>query len=127
MSHKTVTALSSRLSPHVALGKSRRETLSLLIVAMISARTVNLSHLACARGGGPRCIDLPAAAALLAARQPSRGRVGTPDCAATWGDWPLASLPRPHELENRRARRQHPDAGDHDATVSGAIAVSVVI
>ncbi len=51
MSHKTVTALSSRLSPHVSLSKSRLETLSLLIVAMVSARTVNLSHLACERGG----------------------------------------------------------------------------
>jgi hypothetical protein len=39
-----------RLSPHVPLGKTRRsETLNLLIVAMISARTVNLSYLACER------------------------------------------------------------------------------
>jgi hypothetical protein len=35
----------------VPLSKTRLETLSLLIVAMISARTVNLSHLACERAG----------------------------------------------------------------------------
>ena len=51
MSHKTITDLSSRLSPHLPLSKSRRETLSLLIVAMISARTVTHGHLACARAG----------------------------------------------------------------------------
>lgn len=51
LTHKAITALTSTLSPHVPLGKTRLETLSLLIVAMISARTVNLSHLACERAG----------------------------------------------------------------------------
>lgn len=51
LTHKAITALASRLSPHVPLSKTRLETLSLLIVAMISARTVNLSHLACERTG----------------------------------------------------------------------------
>lgn len=47
MTPQAITVLSSKLSPHVSLSKSRLETLSLLIVAMVSARTVNLSHLAC--------------------------------------------------------------------------------
>lgn len=51
MSTQAITALASRLSPHVSLSKTRLETLCLLIVAMISARTVNLSHLACERAG----------------------------------------------------------------------------
>jgi hypothetical protein len=51
LTHEAITALASRLSPHVPLSKTRLETLSLLIVAMISARTVNLSHLACERAG----------------------------------------------------------------------------
>lgn len=51
MTQKAITALALRLSPHVPPSKTRLETLSLLIVAMISARTVNLSHLACERAG----------------------------------------------------------------------------
>ena len=43
MDQKTVAALSEKLSPHVGLGNSRRETLSLLTLAMLSARTTNLS------------------------------------------------------------------------------------
>ena len=54
MTNRTITVLASRLSPHVALGKTRLETLCLLIVAVISARTVNLSHLACGRTGPVR-------------------------------------------------------------------------
>lgn len=37
------------LAPHVPLGKSRVETLCLLILGMISARTVNLTHIAAER------------------------------------------------------------------------------
>ena len=51
MAHEAITALALKLSPHVPLGKTRLETLCLLIVAMISARTVNLSHLAAERSG----------------------------------------------------------------------------
>ncbi len=51
MTPQAITALSSKLSPHVPLSKSRLETLCLLIMAMVSARTVNLSHLACERAG----------------------------------------------------------------------------
>ena len=39
------------LSPHVTLGKSRLETLCLLVVGMVSARTVNLGHIATERPG----------------------------------------------------------------------------
>jgi hypothetical protein len=49
MHHATVAALEGILSRHLALGKSRLETLCLIVVGMISARTVNLSHLACER------------------------------------------------------------------------------
>jgi len=54
MSHRTITALEGFLRPHVALGKSRLETLCLLIVGMIGARTVSLGHIACERGGRVR-------------------------------------------------------------------------
>lgn len=46
MDHKALAALMETLSGHVDLSKSRLETLCLLIVAMVGARTVNLSHLA---------------------------------------------------------------------------------
>jgi hypothetical protein len=39
------------LRPHVALSKSRLETLCLLVAGMVSARTVNLGHIACERPG----------------------------------------------------------------------------
>jgi hypothetical protein len=51
MSQRTITALESFLRPHVGLSKSRLETLCLLLVGMISARTVNLGHIACEREG----------------------------------------------------------------------------
>lgn len=51
MSQAAITALRSQLSPHVALGKSRLETLCLIVVGMIGARTVNLSHVATERAG----------------------------------------------------------------------------
>lgn len=52
MLHRAIATLESRLRSHVALSKDRRETLALLVVAMLSGRTVNLSHLAAERPGG---------------------------------------------------------------------------
>ena len=52
MAKQTISALSVKLGLYVRLGKQRLETLSLLISGVISARTVNLSHVACERGGG---------------------------------------------------------------------------
>ena len=46
MSHQAITALSRTLRGHVGLGKSRVETLCMLVVGMVGARTVNLSHIA---------------------------------------------------------------------------------
>lgn len=46
MPHRATTALQEILRPHVGLGKSRLETLCQITVGMISARTVNLSHIA---------------------------------------------------------------------------------
>lgn len=54
MASNFVAALASKLSAHVGLGKTRLETLCLLIVGVISARTVNLSHLASERAGPVR-------------------------------------------------------------------------
>ena len=51
MSHRAITALARTLQPRVGLGKSRLETMCLLIVGMVSARTVNLGHIACERPG----------------------------------------------------------------------------
>jgi len=46
MDRQILTALEDRLSPHLTLSKSRLRTFSWLIVGMINARTVNLSHIA---------------------------------------------------------------------------------
>ena len=51
MLHRAIRALDGILSPHVSLSKSRVETLCLLVVGMVSARTVNLGHIACERPG----------------------------------------------------------------------------
>lgn len=50
MTTKFPAVLTERLSSHIALSKSRLETLALLITGMIEARTVNLSHIASERG-----------------------------------------------------------------------------
>jgi len=52
MSHQSVAALSWTLRGHVELGKSRLETLCMLVVGMIGARTVNLGHVATEAGRG---------------------------------------------------------------------------
>jgi len=54
MPHRAITALEGFLRPQVALGKSRLETLCLLIVGIVGARTVNLGHVACERAGSVR-------------------------------------------------------------------------
>ena len=52
VSHQAVAALSETLRGHVDLGKSRLETLCMLVVGMIGARTVNLGHIATEAGRG---------------------------------------------------------------------------
>ena len=52
VSHHAAAALAETLRGHVALGKSRLETLCMLVVGMIGARTVNLGHIATASGRG---------------------------------------------------------------------------
>ncbi len=49
MVQQALATLGRTLHPHVPLSKSRMETLCLLIVAVVSARTANLSHLASER------------------------------------------------------------------------------
>lgn len=51
MHHRAIRALEGILTPHVRLGKSRLETLCLLVVGLLGARTVNLGHIATTRGG----------------------------------------------------------------------------
>lgn len=51
MSYQAIAALMQILRPKIDLSKSRLETLCLIVVGMISARSVNLSHLACERPG----------------------------------------------------------------------------
>jgi hypothetical protein len=50
MENPVITAFAKLLSPHVALGKSRLETLAMLVLGMVSARTVNLVNIAPERG-----------------------------------------------------------------------------
>ena len=52
MSHQAITALSQTLRSHVGLGKCRLETLCMLVVGMVGARTVNLGHIATEAGRG---------------------------------------------------------------------------
>ena len=52
MCHQAITALSRTLRGHVGLGKSRLETLCMLVVGMVGARTVNLGHIATEAGRG---------------------------------------------------------------------------
>jgi hypothetical protein len=47
--HRAIATLQDRLRPHLARSKDRLETLALLVVAMVSGRTVNLTHLASER------------------------------------------------------------------------------
>ena len=49
MSHRAVAALQGILRAHVGLSKSRLETLCLIMLGMLNARTVNLTHLASQR------------------------------------------------------------------------------
>ncbi|MBB4268034.1 hypothetical protein [Roseospira visakhapatnamensis] len=49
METRLLTILSRTLSAHVSLGKTRLETLCLLVTGIISTRTVNLSHIAAER------------------------------------------------------------------------------
>lgn len=51
MPNKAIAALAEILRPEIVLGKSRLETLCLIVIGMVSARSVNLSHIACERPG----------------------------------------------------------------------------
>ena len=51
MPNRAIAALSEILRPEIDLSKSRLETLCLMVLGMVSARSVNLSHIACERPG----------------------------------------------------------------------------
>ena len=50
MSHRAIATLTRTLRGHVDLGKCRLDTLCMLVVGMVAARTVNLGHIATAAG-----------------------------------------------------------------------------
>ena len=52
MCQQAITALAQTLRGHVGLGKCRLETLCMLVVGMVGARTVNLGHIATEAGRG---------------------------------------------------------------------------
>jgi hypothetical protein len=54
MQNRAIAALAERLRTCVPLSKSRLDTLSLLVVGAIGARSVNLGHIATERGGPAR-------------------------------------------------------------------------
>jgi len=51
MLQHAIATLGETVRPYVDLSKDRTETLAMIVVAMVSARTVNLSHLAAERPG----------------------------------------------------------------------------
>lgn len=51
MLQRAITALGETIRPQVDLSKDRTETLAMIVLGMVSARTVNLSHLASERPG----------------------------------------------------------------------------
>ncbi len=51
MLHRTIATLAEILRPELAPSKGRVETLGMIVVGMIGARRVKLSHLACERAG----------------------------------------------------------------------------
>ncbi len=51
MPNRAIAALKEILRPEIDLSKSRLETLCLIVIGMVSARSVNLSHIACERPG----------------------------------------------------------------------------
>ncbi|MDN2584206.1 hypothetical protein [Aquibium sp. ELW1220] len=51
MSYRAITGLLEILRPEIDLSKRRLEALCLIVIGMVSARTVNLGHLACERPG----------------------------------------------------------------------------
>ena len=54
MDCRTITTLALKLAPFAPLGKTRLQTLCHLILAMVSARTVNLTHLRASAVGSCR-------------------------------------------------------------------------
>ncbi|WP_394156141.1 hypothetical protein [Loktanella salsilacus] len=51
MPNRAIAALTEILRPETELSKSRVETLCLMVLGMVGARSVNLSHIACERPG----------------------------------------------------------------------------
>ena len=50
MSHRAIATLTRTLPGHVGLGECRLDTLCMLVVGIVAARTVNLGHIATAAG-----------------------------------------------------------------------------
>lgn len=51
MLQRAIATLGERVRPHLGLSKDRVETLAMIVIGMVSSRTVNLGHLAAERPG----------------------------------------------------------------------------
>jgi hypothetical protein len=89
VSHRAITALAASLQIRVDLGKIRLETLCLLILSMVSARTVTRGERVRTAGAGADRLDPSAAAALLPAWS-AAARLGRADLIGRGCGWTLA-------------------------------------
>ena len=124
MLRKACAALSQKLSSVVSLSKSRVETLSLLIIGMASARTVNLTHIA-----SERPSDVKVASSYRRLQRffqhvrPGQDWTANVVIGLLGIKGRLGAVPGPDQLESRQPRRQYPAAGSGDPTPSRASAV----
>ena len=130
MEKRTITALAENLGRHVELSKSRLETLGMLMLGMISARTVNLANVAPERGAMGVAIAstyrrfqrffqhvrLPAdwAAPMIA---------GLADCGSGRRGGKAHLGAGSDQLEDRGQGRQHSGSGGGDTALSGTLDV----
>ena len=123
MLHPAIATLQETLRPHLGLSKDRVETLALIVVAMVSARTVNLSHLAAERPGSA----LIASTYRRLQRFFQHVRLGrdwaapiTAELAGLRGRGSWYPRPRPDPVADRLARGQLPGARRRHPALPGA-------
>ena len=106
MSHQAITALSQTLRSHVGLGKCRLETLCMLVVGMVGARTVNLGHIATEAGRGVLIASTYRRLQRFFQHVDFGPTGGSDRRAADRIDLRLDARTRPDELEDRDAGRE---------------------
>ena len=124
MPNQAIATLTEILRPEIDLGKSRLETLCLIVIGMVSARSVNLSHIACERTWlGADGIHLSSASALLPAC-PFWSGLGAAAAGRRLGTARVVvARTRPHELADRKERGDFPHASRRHSQVPGASAL----